>query len=161
MTMGVVVGSSLSGMLAAHSLRVRWIFLWTCPFLVLATFLLAALTRDMPTWLFIAELCLAGVAASPAFPLSALAVQNSVEPRVIGQATALTQFTRQIGSAAGSAVLGAILASAVARHGGRMDPGAYVPVMRGIFLVSGVLAALSWAAAWLLPDVALRGRAVR
>ena len=38
MTMGVVVGSSLSGMLAAHSLRVRWIFLWTCPFLVLATF---------------------------------------------------------------------------------------------------------------------------
>jgi EmrB/QacA subfamily drug resistance transporter len=158
MSMGVVVGSSLAGLLASRTLRIRWIFLSTCPFLVLGMLLLAGLSSDTPAWLFIAELCLAGVAASPAFPLSALAVQNSVEPRVIGQATALTQFTRQIGSAVGSAVLGAILASSVARHAGSMDPGAYVPVMRSIFLASGALAALSWAAAWFLPDVELHGR---
>jgi EmrB/QacA subfamily drug resistance transporter len=158
MTLGVVVGSAVAGNLASRTLRVRWIFLVSAPVLALALFLLSLLAADTPTWLLVAGLALAGFATAPAFPLSALAVQNSVERHVIGQATALTQFTRQIGGAVGSAALGAILAGAVAAHGGRLEPTAYVPVLGAIFLSCAVLAAFSCAGAWFLPDLALRTR---
>jgi EmrB/QacA subfamily drug resistance transporter len=158
MTVGVVVGSALSGQIASKRKRVRAIFLVASPILAASLFLLATLTDSTPTWLFILELALAGMATSPAFPLSALAVQNSVEPRVIGQATALTQFTRQIGGAVGSAALGAILATQVAAHHGVLVPSEYTGVMRSVFLTAGILAGLSCVGAWLLPDLELKGR---
>jgi EmrB/QacA subfamily drug resistance transporter len=158
MTIGVVVGSALSGQIASRRRRVRAIFLVAAPVLAVSLFLLATLTAATPSWLFILELALAGLATAPAFPLSALAVQNSVEPRVIGQATALTQFTRQIGGAVGSAALGAILATQVALHHGSLIPSEYTGVMRSIFLAAGCLATLSCLGAWFLPDLELKGR---
>src|SRR5690606_14913140 len=49
----------------------------------------------------------------PAMPLYPLAIQNAVEPEVLGQATSANQFFRQIGGAIGASVLGALLASSL------------------------------------------------
>lgn len=157
MTLGVMAGSMLAGQVASRKRRVRFIFLAASPAMAIAMFVLSGISDTTPSWLFILELALTGFVVAPTFPLSSLAVQNAVEPRVIGQATALTQFTRQTGGVLGSAALGAILAVHVASGGGRMEPTEYAHVLSNIFLVCGVLSALSVLGAWFLPDLELQG----
>ena len=158
MTLGVMVGSILAGQIASRKRRVRFVFLAASPAMAIALFVLSGISDTTPSWLFILELALTGIVVSPTFPLSSLAVQNAVEPRVIGQATALTQFTRQIGGVLGSAALGAILAAHVASGDGQLQPTEYAEVMSSIFLVCGILSALSVLGAWFLPDLELKGR---
>ncbi len=159
MTIGVMIGSMMAGQIASRRRRVKFVFLYACPAMVLAFFALAMVSDSMPSWLFILELAIAGVVVSPTFVLGSLAVQNAVEPRVIGQATALAQFTRQIGGAVGSAALGAIFAVHVSQGHGHLSPEEYAHVLSEIFWVSGILSALSMLGAWFLPDLELKGRA--
>ncbi|UOQ77571.1 hypothetical protein MUN84_02400 [Hymenobacter sp. 5516J-16] len=54
-------------------------------------------------------LLLCGIGLGPTMPLYTLAIQNAIEPQLMGQATSASQFFRQIGGAITASVLGAIL----------------------------------------------------
>jgi EmrB/QacA subfamily drug resistance transporter len=90
-------------------------------FLVAGSALLLALSRDSGQW---PALVGAGVIGfGMGFMMSALviSVQNAVEWRNRGIATATTQFFRSIGGAISVAVMGALLASQVSSRLGRID----------------------------------------
>jgi EmrB/QacA subfamily drug resistance transporter len=92
-----------------------------------------------------------------------VAVQNSVERRELGVATATTGFFRALGGAVGAAVLGAVFASRAGVHASTV--GAHVlrgDVIRGtqtVFLVAAPLAALALVIVLLLPETPLKREA--
>jgi hypothetical protein len=64
---------------------------------------------DLSLWSLIALLTLASFGVGTMLPISTVCVQNSVEIRNLGSATAVMQFVRQIGCALIVALLGALV----------------------------------------------------
>jgi hypothetical protein len=64
-------------------------------------------------WLW---MVVAGLGVGPSFALFAALVQNNVEPRVVGAATASLTFFQQIGGTIGLTIAGTILADTMAKE---------------------------------------------
>jgi len=88
-----------------------------------------------------------------------IAVQNGVDRRELGVATAAAGFFRGLGGAVGAAVLGAVFAAVAGTHvgeggvhlaaGSRDD---VVDAVRAVFLVAAPLAAVALAVVLRLPE---------
>jgi len=82
---------------------------------------MSTLSVDTPFWLVVLYMFMVGIGFGPSQSIFALASQNAVEPRKIGQATSAIQFNRQIGSVVCAAVLGVVfngtLVAALPKHG--------------------------------------------
>jgi hypothetical protein len=74
-----------------------------------AALILAWRLVDLSLWSLIALLTLASFGVGTMLPISTVCVQNSVEIRNLGSATAVMQFVRQIGCALIVALLGALV----------------------------------------------------
>jgi EmrB/QacA subfamily drug resistance transporter len=85
-----------------------------------------------------------------------VAVQNSVERRELGIATATTGFFRALGGAVGAAVLGAVFA---ARAGGGQAH--IVDAVQAVFVVAAPLAAIALLVVLRLPELPLKTDSVR
>jgi EmrB/QacA subfamily drug resistance transporter len=88
-----------------------------------------------------------------------VAVQNTVERRELGVATATAGFFRAIGGAVGAAVLGAVFAARAGAHaseGGHALRGDIIDGVQTVFLVAAPLAALGLLVVLLLPEVPLQ-----
>jgi EmrB/QacA subfamily drug resistance transporter len=83
-----------------------------------------------------------------------VAVQNSVDRRELGVATAATGFFRALGGAVGAAVLGAVFA---ARAGSGLEAD-IVDAVQAVFVVAAPLAALALLAVLRLPELPLQAR---
>jgi MFS family permease len=87
-----------------------------------------------------------------------VAVQNSVERRELGVATATTGFFRALGGAVGAAVLGAVFAAQAGSpdgvgHAQRAD---VIDGVQSVFLVAAPLAALALLVVLRLPELPLQ-----
>ena len=89
-----------------------------------------------------------------------VAVQNSVERRELGVATATTGFFRALGGAVGAAVLGAVFAAQAGAHATdgiahavRAD---VIDGVQAVFLVAAPLAALALLVVLRLPELPLQ-----
>ena len=73
-----------------------------------------------------------GLGLGPLFPTTTVSVQNAVDPRDLGIATATLAFLRTFGSALGVAAFGAIIFAfgLVANEGGGPPAGASAPISR-------------------------------
>ena len=94
-----------------------------------------------------------------------LAIQNAVERRDIGIATASANLFRSLGGSLGVAVFGAVFASRLPAGSGGVDPhrlhaspDAVAHALHTVFLVAAPIAALGMLVALLLKEVPLRGR---
>jgi EmrB/QacA subfamily drug resistance transporter len=93
-----------------------------------------------------------------------VAVQNSVERRELGVATAITSFFRGLGGAVGAAVLGTVFAAHAGLHASQVGvrpaaPGVraeIIPAVQSVFVVAAPLAALGLLVVLRLPAVPLR-----
>ena len=92
-----------------------------------------------------------------------MAIQNSVERRELGVATATAGFFRALGGAVGAAVLGAVFAARAggsgATNGGGLagaDPAAVIDGVQAVFVVAAPLAALALVAVLALVESPLR-----
>jgi MFS family permease len=81
-----------------------------------------------------------------------VAVQNAVERRALGTATAVTSFFRALGGAIGAAVLGAVFAAQAAGD----DPARIGDAAQVVFWAATPLTALALVAVLRLPEVELR-----
>ena len=70
---------------------------------------LAALAPQLQFWQAEALILIVGIGIGPSFPTATVAVQNAVDPRDLGIATATLAFLRTLGSAIGVALIGAIV----------------------------------------------------
>ena len=109
MMVGTVVGATLSGRSMGHLAHYKTPAMIGLVFAGAAASILAWRLVDLSLWSLIALLTLASFGVGTMLPISTVCVQNSVEIRNLGSATAVMQFVRQIGCALIVALLGALV----------------------------------------------------
>ncbi|TGD79952.1 DHA2 family efflux MFS transporter permease subunit [Hymenobacter wooponensis] len=109
LSMGVVLGSLLAGQMVSRFGHYKRWMMGGLVVLLGGLSLLATMPVTVGYWQVLAYLLLCGVGLGPTMPLYTLAIQNAIEPHLMGQATSASQFFRQIGGAITASVLGAIL----------------------------------------------------
>jgi EmrB/QacA subfamily drug resistance transporter len=109
LSLGIVLGSVVGGQVTSRIGRYKPLMLIGEGLLLVGAIFLARMDADISYGRVTAYMLLCGAGLGPTLPLYPLAVQNSVDPRRIGQATSAAQFFRQIGGLVGAAGLGALL----------------------------------------------------
>ncbi len=112
----LIVGATVSGQIAARTGRYKEIILGAMLILAVGLFLLTNLRvdTDLPVlWLW---MVVAGIGVGPSFALFAALVQNNVEPRQVGSATASLTFFQQIGGTIGLTIAGTLLADSLTKE---------------------------------------------
>ena len=111
-------GAIASGRLMSRTGRTM---LWPAIGLSVAAILLAGVAfgaGHMPVWTLALLLGLVSLALGPGFPMVQVTVQQAAGRERLGSATASVQFTRALGSAVGTALLGTVLFGALVAQGG-------------------------------------------
>jgi EmrB/QacA subfamily drug resistance transporter len=111
MTLGIMVGSILSGQVISRTGRYRKFPIIGSGMLAVSLFIFHYVAYDTPLWQTMVVMALFGTGLGFNFQPLTLAVQNAVPPQQIGVATSTATFTRQIGGALGTAVFLSILFS--------------------------------------------------
>jgi EmrB/QacA subfamily drug resistance transporter len=112
----LIFGATVSGQVAARTGRYKVIIVGAMVVLAVGLFLLTNLRADteLPVlWLW---MVVAGIGVGPSFALFAALVQNNVEPRQVGSATASLTFFQQIGGTIGLTIAGTLLADSLTKE---------------------------------------------
>jgi predicted MFS family arabinose efflux permease len=122
-SLGLLVGSVLSGQLVSRFGYYKVLMLVSNSILLVGVFLMSRLTPDTGYWTVTLFMVVCGLGLGPSFPLYTLAIQNVVDFREIGQATSTSQFFRQIGGTVGAAMMSVVLSGGERGDPGRLRPG--------------------------------------
>lgn len=109
MTLGIMIGSILSGQLISRTGRYRRFPIIGAGLLTVSLFAFHYVHYDTPLWQTMTIMVFFGIGLGFNFQPLTLAVQNAVPPQQIGVATATATFTRQIGGTIGTAIFLSIL----------------------------------------------------
>jgi EmrB/QacA subfamily drug resistance transporter len=161
--LGITVSTTLSGRSIARTGRYKRFPVAGLALMTVALFVLAALAeRSSQVWTGVG-LALFGLGFGMVTQVLVVAVQNHVDRRELGVATATTGFFRALGGAAGAAVLGAVFAAQAgaraSESGQALEPALRADVVDGVqavFMVGAPLAALALLIALLLPEAPLK-----
>jgi EmrB/QacA subfamily drug resistance transporter len=107
--LGAVVTSLLTGQLVSRTGRYRWNAILGPIVLATGMFLLWRMNVHTTNGEAARNMVIAGIGIGSMMQVFVLSVQNAVPRRHIGSATALTQFSRQMGATIGVTVMGAIV----------------------------------------------------
>jgi EmrB/QacA subfamily drug resistance transporter len=175
---GVLVASTVSGRIVSHTGRYKiWPLLGTAS-ATLGLYVLSLMDVQSGRLHQMIGMALLGLGMGCVMPILTLAVQNAAEPRDLGSATSVVNFTRSMGGAFGVAAFGAIMSSRISGSlGGRVDGGllnspeqirllppeifervaaAVADGVTFVFLTAAPLMALAFLVAWLLKELPLR-----
>ena len=151
--LGITVSTTVSGRLIAKTGRYKAFPIAGLALMTVALGLLALVADDRSRTATGVSLAVFGLGFGMVTQVLVLAVQNSVDRRELGVATATTGFFRALGGAVGAAVLGATFAA------GAGDDGAphVAEGVRNVFLVAAPIAALALIVVLFLVELPLRG----
>jgi MFS family permease len=166
MMLGVTLSTTLSGRSIARTGRYKRFPIAGLALMTAALGLLAALAGDPSRAATGIALAVFGLGFGMVTQVLIVAVQNSVERRELGVATATTGFFRALGGAIGAAVLGAVFAARAGMHAAEGGIGALGAVGRAdivdavqiVFVVAVPLAAIALIAVLRLPELPLQTR---
>ena len=167
MSLGWPIGSIVSGR-AILRFGVRPVVLVGAAFLIVGTMLLTQTVHFTPLWYAALAAGVIGLGMGLSSTPILVSIQTAVSWEQRGQATGLVQFSRTIGGAVGTGLLGALLAGAVGPATGdildpiarRSIPAAQLAGIRhdlarglgGIYIILALAAVATFAlAVWLLP----------
>jgi len=182
---GLLVTSILSGAVITRTGRYRRFPIAGTAVMTIAVLLLARLGVGSPTWVASAYMVLLGLGLGMVMQVLVLAVQNAVDYRFLGVATAGSTLFRQVGGSIGVAAFGAIFTNRLRDElGARLPSGAHVPTvanpaviralpaplhrafvdafavsLQPVFLAAAALSLAAFVLTWWLPEVPLRGPA--
>jgi EmrB/QacA subfamily drug resistance transporter len=180
---GLLITSIGSGQLISRYGRYRVFPIVGTAVMTAGLFLLSRLGEASSTLDASLYMVVVGLGIGMVMQVLVLAVQNSVDPRQIGVATADSLLFRQVGGSIGVALFGSIFANRLAQHlpvGGRL-PRSVTPetvrhlppalhetyvhavslALHPVFLIAAAVGAAAFALTWLLREVPLRtGREV-
>ena len=166
--LGAVVTSFLSGQLVSRTGRYRWNVLLGPPVLAIGMYLLSRMNAETTNGEAARNMVIAGIGLGSMMQVFVLSVQNAVPRARIGAATALTQFSRQMGATIGVTVMGAIVNHGLPAksHGAeltvihRLPPALRVALSHALhpaFVAATIVAVLVWLIALLgVKEVPLR-----
>jgi predicted MFS family arabinose efflux permease len=156
MTLGAVVTSILTGQLVSRTGRYRWNAVLGPVVLTIGMLLLWRMTVHTTNAEAARNMVIAGIGIGSMMQVFVLSVQNAVDRRRIGAATALTQFGRQMGATLGVTIIGVIVnhglpagvsASGEGQSIHRLPPGlrhGLAAALRPAFFTSACIAAAVW-----------------
>jgi EmrB/QacA subfamily drug resistance transporter len=158
--LGITVSTTLSGRSITRTGRYKRFPVAGLGLMTVALLVLAAVAPATSRAAMGAGLALFGLGFGMVTQVLVIAVQNGVERRELGVATAATGFFRGLGGAVGAAALGAVFAAVAGAHvgeGGVQALGAasrddVVNAVRAVFLVAAPLAALALVVVLRLPE---------
>ena len=179
---GLLVTSILSGQLISRLGRYRWFPIMGTAIIALAMFLLSRLEVGTGIWVACVFSAVLGLGLGMVMQVLVLAVQNDVDPKMMGVATSGSTLFRQIGGSIGVALFGTIFASRVhAELAKRLPAGAHIPktinpkeikhlpeaarlafeqafaaALHPVFLSASAIVLVAFALTFLLHDVPLR-----
>jgi EmrB/QacA subfamily drug resistance transporter len=179
---GVLVSSITSGQVISRMGRYRVFPIVGTGVTAVAMVLLSLLQASTPTWVAAVDSLVLGLGIGMVMQVLVLAVQNSVEPAVMGVATSGSTLFRQIGGSIGVALFGTIFANRVhVELADRLPAGTRVPkvinpagikhlpaaahdafqhafaaALHPVFLTAAGVSLLAFCLAWLIHDVPLR-----
>ena len=182
---GLLVTSIMSGAVITRTGRYRRFPIAGTAVMTVAVLLLAQLGVGSPTWVASAYMVLLGLGLGMVMQVLVLAVQNAVDYRYLGVATAGSTLFRQVGGSIGVAAFGAIFANRLRDElAARLPGGARVPTvanpaviralpaplhrafvdafavsLRPVFLAAAGISLAAFILTWWLPEVPLRGPA--
>jgi EmrB/QacA subfamily drug resistance transporter len=107
--LGAVTTSLLTGQLISRTGRYRWNVVFGPLVLAVGMFLLSRMNAQTTNGEAARNMVIAGVGIGSMMQVFVISVQNAVSRAHIGSATALTQFSRQMGATIGVTVIGAIV----------------------------------------------------
>jgi EmrB/QacA subfamily drug resistance transporter len=167
--LGAVITSALTGQLVSRTGRYRWNVVLGPVLLAIGMFLLSRMDVHTTNGEAARNMVIAGIGLGSMMQVFVLSVQNAVPRARIGSATALTQFSRQMGATFGVTIIGAIVnhglpssASGGAELGvvHRLPPAlrqALSDALHPAFLAATVVALIVWVVAVLgVKEVTLR-----
>jgi EmrB/QacA subfamily drug resistance transporter len=152
MMLATTLSTTLSGRYIARTGRYKRFPIAGLGLMAAALLVLAAVAGNASRTATGIGLVIFGLGFGMATQVLIVAVQNSVDRRELGVATAATGFFRALGGAVGAATLGAVFA---ARAGSGGD---IAGAVQTVFVVAAPLAALALLAVLRLPEVPLRTR---
>jgi EmrB/QacA subfamily drug resistance transporter len=150
--LGIAASTTLSGRSIARTGRYKHFPIAGLGLMAAALVLLAALAGEQSQVATGFVLAVFGLGFGMVTQVLVVAVQNTVDRRELGVATATTGFFRALGGAVGAAVLGTVFAAQAGS-----DPEHVVDAVRAVFLVAAPLAALALLVVLRLPEAPLRG----
>jgi EmrB/QacA subfamily drug resistance transporter len=153
MMLGTTLSTMLSGRFIARTGRYKRFPVAGLALMAAALVLLAALAGDPSRVGTGLGLIVFGLGFGMVTQVLVVAVQNSVDRRELGVATAATGFFRALGGAVGAAALGAVFAA----RAGSGVPTDVVDAVQLVFVVAAPLAVLALLVVLRLPERALRG----
>src|SRR5262249_44738317 len=111
MMVGLIGSSMTAGQLIMRRGRYKTLGIVGVSLTTLGMLLLSRMDVATTYRSVVANMMIVGVGLGLTMPVFNLAVQNAVDPRQVGAATASMQFLRSIGGSLGAAIFGAVLAS--------------------------------------------------
>ncbi|MBF4575528.1 MDR family MFS transporter [Frondihabitans sp. VKM Ac-2883] len=111
MMVGLIGMSILSGQVISKTNRYKAFPIVGTVLVGIAMFLMTTLTADTPIWLICVFLFIFGAGLGSIMQVVVLVVQNAVPAKDVGTATSTNNYFREVGSALGVAVFGAIFTS--------------------------------------------------
>ena len=112
----LIVGATVSGQIAARTGRYKELIFGAMAILAVGLFLMTNLRAETDISVLWVWMVVAGLGVGPSFALFAALVQNSVEPRQVGSATASLTFFQQIGGTIGLTIAGTLLADSLTKE---------------------------------------------
>jgi EmrB/QacA subfamily drug resistance transporter len=156
--LGITVSTTVAGRLIARTGRYKRFPVGGLALMTAALGALAALSGEPSQVRTGGALVVFGLGFGMVTQVLVTAIQNTVDRRMLGVATATAGFFRALGGAVGAAVLGAVFA---AQAGGDADVRAtdVVDGVQAVFLVAAPLAALALLAVLAIPEKPLEAQA--
>jgi EmrB/QacA subfamily drug resistance transporter len=151
MMLALIAASIVSGQLIARMGKYRAIAVVGMATTVVGGLMLTLMTRSTSYVTVVGNMMVMGIGLGITMPVFTLAVQNAVDPRLVGVATSSIQFLRTMGGSLGAAIFGAVLAN---RFGPAL--GAAMPADAARTLPPAVLAAFSTPQALMNPATTAR-----
>jgi predicted MFS family arabinose efflux permease len=164
---GSVIGATIAGRAMPRLIHYKRVAIVGMCFAIAALALLSLFAPVLNFWQAEALVLALGLGAGPMFPTATVAVQNAVDRRDLGVATATLAFLRSFGSALGVALMGAVLIGfgivtdgGVASAGGVV--GSHLAERAGLafsvmFALQGLAMALSLGCFLMMEERPLRG----
>ncbi|GAA0371683.1 MDR family MFS transporter [Bacillus horti] len=109
MTLAMVLASTIGGQLITKTGKYKLIALTGLLTMAVGMYLLSLMTAATSVPVAVLFIIIVGFGLGLAFPVFTLTVQNAVDQKLLGVATASTQLFRQLGGTIGVAILGTIM----------------------------------------------------
>jgi EmrB/QacA subfamily drug resistance transporter len=154
--LGMIATSMLAGQLVSRTGHYRPVLIAGPPLLATGFFLLAQLGVHSTQLEVTRDVVIVGLGIGLMMQTLTVAVQNSVQRRNLGIATASTQFFRAVGAMAGVTALGAVVTSRLAGGAAGASPAQLAAAIQPVFVVAIGLAVVVLVAVLFVPHIDLK-----